>query len=287
MQGANIDPILYEEGHIQKVLAELELTFPKYFEKFFMKEARKKFQGEIESYLKEQAAYEEYMDLETLKEFEFDPNAFKGETRSQCPIVRRCLGSQEEYMKSYKRSFNSTTGRTLLDTVTRIAQFGQQYVNTFDHTTHEAATSVEDLQLSTLNEGEYFAFGVIGYGVQSSLLYGLYPYAFAHRSQNAMWALYFMTNHKDFGCQDASEFLQVKVDTCEQNYFYPADLFGFYSLKLFLLLKEACVAKGLVLLSEYRYIYLSAFSSFVGEIHTDDKDALKRSSTDVESQPWF
>lgn len=132
---------------------------------------------------------------------------------------------------------------------------------------------------------EYGCTGVIGYGIQSSLLFGKYPRMFAHRSQNAIWSLYFITDRKDFGLKYDSEFLMIqpKYSTCEQNYFYPADLFGFYALKLFLLLKQACGEKGIRFYDRYRYIYLTAFTDYIANSHRKDIDTLKWSSDHVES----
>ena len=122
--------------------------------------------------------------------------------------------------------------------------------------------------------------GVIGYGIQSMLLYGQYPHVFAHRSQNAVWSLYFLTNRKGFGLKDDSEFMMVlpEYNKCDQNYFYPADLFGFYALKLFLMLKTALSSTDLELETRYRYIYLSSFCDYVAEQHKDDIAVFKWSS---------
>ncbi|MEJ5203533.1 MAG: hypothetical protein WHV66_15025, partial [Anaerolineales bacterium] len=213
------------------------------------------------------------------------PNAFKRETKTKCPIIRRCLMSNDEIMKQYKVSFHEITGRQLLNGVRNIAKFGLDYVSTFDDAKHEQTRSHTELGLEVLNQVEYGCPGVIGYGIQSSLLYGRYPHAFAHRSQNAVWSLYFLTNRKDFGLEDASEFLMIqpKYNTCEQNYFYPAELFGFYALKLYLMLKQACESLGIPFYNQNRYIYLSTFTDFIADQHRKDIDVLKWSSEHVES----
>lgn len=192
-------------------------------------------------------------------------------------------------MKDYKRSFNSVSGRDLLNPVRKLAEFGRAYAAPFNDEVHENATTYSDLGLEVLNESEYGCIGVIGYGIQSSMLYGLYPRQFAHRSQVAVWSLYFMSGRKDFGLQDGSEFLMIHPDenTCEQNYFYPADLFGFYSLKLYLMLKKAFGPFNITFDSARRYIYLSVFCDHVGAVHRDHIQVYKRSSQHVESQPWF
>ena len=291
LKGRDLEQQVYESAHIHQVMTEIEANFPTYFKGFAQQQPLNVvfFNKHIGEYQKEQDAYREYLDLETLDEFEYDPNAFKSYTRKQCPIIRRCLMSRDEVMKAYRRSFNRTTGRQLLDTVRNIAEFGISYVADFDDNDHEDATTYEDLGLELLNDGKYQCAGVIGYGIQSSLLYGLYPSNFAHRSQNAVWSLYFLSGRKSFDLDDDSEFLMVRPDegTCEQNFFYPAELFGFYALSVFVMLELACEDWGVTFENRYRYIYLSKFCDYVADTHRDDINMYKRSSDYVENQPWF
>jgi hypothetical protein len=289
IRGKELEKQVYEPGHIQQVLAEIENSFPDYFESFAQQPLESGFDAHVQAYEKEQVAYREYLSQEALEEYEYDPNAFKSLTRKQCPIIRRCLMSQDEVMKSYKKSFRSVTGRQLLDPIRNIASFGISYVADFDDETHETAATYGDLGLEPLNESQYGCLGVIGYGIQSSLLYGLYSRNFAHRSQNAVWSLYFLSGRKDFGLQDGSEFLMIhpKEGTCEQNYFYPAELFGFYALQVFLLLKSACKDLGITFEDRYRYIYLSRFCDHVADRHREHINTYKWSSEHVEKQPWF
>ena len=289
IRGKELEEQVYEPAHIQQVLAEITGNFPNYFESLAQQPIEPVFSNHMQKHEKEQGAYREYLDLEALDEFEYDPNAFKSHTRKRCPIILRCLNAQDEVMKAYRKSFNMVAGRQLLDTVRNIAEFGISYVADFDDEGHENAATYGDLGLDPLNEEEYQCLGVIGYGIQSSLLYGLYPRNFAHRSQDAVWSLYFLSGRKDFGLEDGPEFLMVrpKQGTCEQNFFYPAELFGFYALRLFLMLRSACESSGITLHNRYRYIYLSKFCDHVADTHREDINAYKWSSEYVESQPWF
>jgi hypothetical protein len=289
IRGKELEEQVYEPRHIQQILAEIERNFPDYFKSFVQQPLEPVFNGHIQEYEKEQEAYRGYLDLDALDEFECDPNAFKSHTRKRCPIIRRCLMSRDEVMKDYRKSFNRVTGRQLLDTVRNIAEFGISYVADFDDEDHEDAATYDDLGLEPLNDDNYQCLGVIGYGIQSSLLYGLYPRSFAHRSQDAVWSLYFLSGRKDFGLEDGPEFLMVRPDegTCEQNFFYPAGLFGFYSLSVFVMLELACNDMGITFEDRYRYIYLSRFCDHVADTHRDDINAYKWSSEYVESRPWF
>jgi hypothetical protein len=285
IRGKEIEKQVFDPNHIQQVLAEIEVNFPEYFRTFAHSPLKELIVHYIEEHTKEQEKYQKYLDLRGLDEFERNPNSFKSYTRGSCPIIRRCLQARDETMKQYKKSFNLITGRQLLDGVRKIAEFGGAYNAGFKDEIHEAATEPAHLGLDTLNENEYGCPGVIGYGVQSSLLYGLFPHAFAHRSQNAVWSLYFLSGRKNFDLQDYSEFLMVHKDqgTCEQNYFYPAQLFGFYALKVFLLLRSRYQEIGVSLHNHNRYIYLGAFCDHVADRHRDAISTYKRNSEHVES----
>lgn len=287
--GNELEPQVYEAEHIEQVLEEMHSQFPAYFKSFAAQPLPPRFERAIQKYEREQIRYQNYMNLEALDEFADDPGAFKSETAKHCPIIQNCLNSQEAVMETYQRAFGRTTGRLLLTPVRSIAEFGRDYVLAFKDSQHESATSPGDLRLELLNDPMYSLNNVIGYGIQSSMLYGQYPREFAHRSQNAVWALYFLSGRKEFGLTDGSEFMMVQAErgTCEQNYFYPAHLFGFYALKTYLQLKDACARIDVRFQNRYRYIYLSEFCDHVADAHREDINIFKRSSDYVESQPWF
>lgn len=271
----------YEPEHIQIVLAEIANNFPQYFQSFCPSAAtiNKAFAAAIEEWEQDDTSYEEFLDPDSLAEFEDDPNSFKNALKRECPIIRRCMNSSANEMKKYKKSFNLSTGKDLLTTTVNIVRFGIDYIGSFDHKKHEKAADVDSLGLSNLLQEDYIAYGVIGGGIKSLFLYSRYPYAFPNRSQNALWALYFLTNKKEFGFEDGSEFLMIDTDeerpTTQQNYHYPYDLFAFYALCVYRMLKEAVAKKGMALQDEWRYVYLDAFFNHVAEKHQNDISVLK------------
>jgi hypothetical protein len=288
IRGNDLEEQVHEPEHIHQVLEAIAGTLPHYLNDFARHQPKATLRTAVEHWHNEQEAYRDYLDLEVLDEFEYDAAAFKSHTASACPIIRRCLNSPSEVMVEYQRSFRLTSGRTLLDAVRSISDFARSYASHFDDRLHEAAAEPADLGLEPLNEGELGVGGVIGYGVQSCMLHGVYPREFALRTQDAVWALYFLSERQDFGLADGSEFLMVYPDRgfCEQNYFYPAQLFGFYALKVFLVLREFCGAKYGKFDDRYRYIYLNAFLGHVAEMHRTDINALRQTSEYVENQPW-
>jgi len=278
---------IFEPDHINLVLAEIESSFPKYFSHFLKRSPVDIFDREIMAHEKALPLYRRYLDLEYLRNYTGDTQTFKNFTKDYCPVIWACLRSPDDKMNKYKASFYAMKGDRLLNTVKNIAEFGENYVRAFDGDEHESSSSYQDLNLNDLNSGEYGCGGVIGYGVQSALLYGRYQQAFAHRSQNAVWSLYFLTKGRKFGLYDCSEFMRVQPDqsTCAQNYFYPAELFGFYALHLYLLLKQACAGSGIPLAPQYRYVYLSAFTDYIAQIHNEDIGIFEHNS-DVREFDW-
>ena len=284
LMGEQLSEQVYETAHIASVLDAIQHNFPKYFSK--LQDSKQLFDDAIKVHEKEYPAYQNYLDLEALDEFEADPNAFKRETRANCPIIRRCLMSQDEIMKSYKVSFAGVDGQDLLHTIYNVAVFGQEYSESFDHRKHESSKSYKTLGLTELADETYSCIGVVGYGIQSTLLYSLYPHAFAHRSQNAVWSLFFLSGRQDFGLgEEGSEFLMVRPQygTCEQNYFYPPELFGYYALQVYRMLKDADPSLKKMFNREYRYTYLDVFFDHVANIHREDINALKWTSEHVEN----
>ena len=81
--------------------------------------------------------------------------------------------------------------------------------------------------------------------------------------------------------------VQPDHGTCEQNYFYPPELFGFYAVQVYRLLESGCSDRGITFADRYRYIYLDKFCDHVGDVHREDINTYKWSSEDVESRPWF
>jgi hypothetical protein len=278
------EKIIYEPDHLQQVLGEIKNTFPSYFQRFLKRSLQDIFSRAITQHEKAYPLYERFLDLEKLKDFKGDPHSFKKFTKDNCPIIWGCLQSPANVMNKYKASFYGLRDDRFLNAVMNIAQFGENYYWAFDGKNHEAIRSYQDLALQDLNSGKYGCSGVIGYGVQSAFLFGRYPDAFAHRSQNAIWSLYFLTKGRKFGLYDCSEFMRVQPDhsTCEQNYFYPADLFGFHALQLYLILNKACKDSGISLDPLNRYIYLHAFTDFIANVHIEDIKIFENNSDDRE-----
>ena len=180
-------------------------------------------------------------------------------------------------MDKYRARFNGTTSDRMLEVVINISEFGTRFMKSFDIGKRIQIQFPQDLRVSELDSDPYTAYGMLGGGIRSHFLYNLYPEAFPNRSQNAIWAYYFLTGRKTFDFEDDSEFLMINLDGSgtQQNYFYSYDLFTFYATKLYILLKASCQGIGYSFDESYRYVYLNTYLSLVANLHQEDITCLK------------
>ena len=273
----NLNQEAYHPEHMVEVLNDMRKSLPRYFESFAIgqKPLTERLSAAVADFESEQPHYQELFDPGMLEEYAYDPNAFKGDFRRKCPIVRRCIMSPARVMDNYRAAFNMTDGARMLEVTTNIVEFAHGFMGSFDDKQHELVQSPSDLGVDALDGDSFTAYGVIGGGIRSHFLHHLYPNAFPNRSQNAIWAYYFLTERKDYGFDDGSEFLMIEPVGAQQNYRYPYDLFSYYALQLYLALRDACEGAGVELERAYRYVYLDAFLNHISDTHREDINYLK------------
>jgi hypothetical protein len=304
-----IDPGAYDPKHIDVVLKEIQRNFAKYFksfaeeepedeidsgikklgELFVVKTKRKKksptdillskFHAAIADFENNRDKYFKILDIESLEEHEDDPSAFKEDFKKKCPIIHDCMWSTYKEMDKYKEAFNYAAPIDLLKKTQNITRFAYDFIKIFDDTKHLNADSVSSLGITALSENEdYTAYGVIGNGIKSHFVYKLFPYIFPNRGRSAVYALYYLTDKKTFGFKDDSEFLMIdlKKSITQQNYFYPYDLFSFYALKIYLMLKVECQKLQITLDEKYRYVYVDCFLNSIAQKNQKEIDDLRR-----------
>jgi hypothetical protein len=166
----------------------------------------------------------------------------------------------------------------LLNTVFKFTTFANSYIkDIYNDASYDGIKKLDEMALAELNKEEYFTFGVIGGGIRSQMLYKLWPCAFPYRSREAVWALWYLTKKKVFSCEQDSEFLMINVkeSTTQQNYFYPYDLFSYYAFEIYQLIRKEAEKLNVHLNSEYRYVIVDAFLSFVAKCHEDEINLLR------------
>jgi hypothetical protein len=308
----NVEPVCYEQGHVDKVLDIIKNTFSKYFDDFisyegktgisendFQKianslgvESKKKrkttdkkqsykniiIQG-LDSFEKDRQKYLDILDEETLDEYKDDPPSFKSKTlRYECPIIHSTLQNKRaKALDKYRYEFNVANANELLSVVTNLKNFAVNYVNNvYDPNEYDNITGYADLLFSELDSQSCTVYGVIGGGIKSHMLYKLYPSVFPNRSRMAVWALWYLSGKKVIDCQMDSEFLMIDIkdSTTQQNYFYPYELFAFYAHQVFQLLKAEAEKADVYLDPEYRYVIVDSFLSYVAESHIEEINIL-------------
>ena len=312
----SIEKICYNQDHIDKVWHEMKQIIPIYFQRYIDSESGHSIQeSELEKlaakfgstskpkskpkntqkilerllkeaigdFEKERESYQDILDLESLEEYKHDVNSFKNTVlKNQIPIIRKTLQNKRaKELDKFRAAFNIAQPGYLFEITSNIIELANEWRNKwFDGKEFENIDSCEDLGYHQLDEEGYSAYGVIGGGIKSQFIYKLFPEMYPSRSREAVWALYYLSSKKKFGCKEDSQFLMINVDegTTQQNYFYPYGLFSFYALRIFNKLKELHAKHGISLPTEYRFVAVHSFLSFISRSHEAEIDVLKQNS---------
>lgn len=237
---------------------------------------------------KDITGYTDLFDKESLEEYRDDPQQFKAVAlKIETSIIRKTI--QNRYAKKldkYRSAFASSNPVVLLDVVTRLAQFSEDYVtNIYNRENFEKIVYYKDFGFSELDTEKYTAYGVIGGGIKSTMLYKNYPEVFPCRSRMGLWALWFLVDKESFGCKMDSEFLMIDTEKnfTQQNYFYPYELYAFYALQIYLLIKNRAAKFGVQLDVSYRFVYVEAFLNFVA---SQNIEAINCLSSEYEEKAY-
>lgn len=315
----HIEEICYEDEHVNQVVEEIKANFSHYFNLYLetedgqkisekdFEELAKKFgctkngkstktidkskayksivRQAISDFEKDRASYLEILDVEALEEHEEDPSNFKNSVlKNGCPIIRLTLQNKKaKELDKYRAEFKRADPNDLLVVVTNLTTFADDYFeNFYNEETYDNMQELEEIGFEELDGDDYTVYGVIGGGIKSHLLYKRNPAIFPNRSREAIWAFWYLTNKKNFKCDQDSEFLMINLakSTTQQNYFYPYELFSFYAFNIFKLLKEEAQKLGVFLDNEYRYVFVNSYLSFVAKLHSEEINFLKSEFTE-------
>ncbi|EJL63766.1 hypothetical protein [Flavobacterium sp. CF136] len=315
-QDSSIEEICYKQEHIDKVWDEIKQVIPEYFQRCIDTEGGHTIQDSevdklaekfgstsrpqnkvkdvkkvlerllketIADFEKERQPYQDILDLESLEEYKHDVNSFKNTVlKNQIPIIRKTLqNKQAKELDKFRINFNKAQPGHLFEVTSNIIKLANEWHNErYNAKEFEQINFCDDLGYYNLDEPNYTAFGVIGGGIKSHFIFKLFPEMYPYRSREGVWALYYLSNKKKFGCTQDSQFLMINIEegTTQQNYFYPYGLFAFYALRIFNKLKELYAKHGISLPIEYRFVAVDAFLSFVSRSHQDEINVLKKNS---------
>ena len=219
------------------------------------------------------------LDEENLAEAQDDLAAFKNKTlRTECPIIRKTLYSSAKKLDKYRQDFGLANPVQLYEVIVFLSNFTRKYQILFkDPDDYDKIDCYDSLALHELRGMGYP--GVIGYGISSHIMFKLNPRLFSNRSSNAIWALWYLTAKKEFGCQkgSGSEFLitEKKSNTADHNYYYPSDLYTWYALCIYRNICMKADNHGVRIDPEYRYVIVDVFLNYIVKKHCSDNSVLK------------
>lgn len=310
----SIEQCCYDNGHIAEAVKAIENNFCSLFQayldefaghypsvKYVIEEAKKHgidikiastkpgYQKDrlsaivangVEEFEKNRQAYLNIMDSESLEEYAGDPADFKSRVlKNECPIIHSTIFNKAaKVLDKYRYEFNISDPGNLLKVVTNLNNFADQYATEYNEDTYGQIVSFQELGISALDTEKYTAYGVIGGGIKSELLYKKNPIVFPSRSRDAIWSLWYLTDKQDFGCRYDSEFLMIDVEKTitQQNYFYPYELFTFYALEIYRMITRESAKFNYQTDIRYRYIYVDSILSYIAEKHRDEINTLSR-----------
>ena len=312
MDNSGVEDICYEQGHVERVLDAIKKNFDHYFIRFLdssggkgisikdIQSLQKKFgidaqkkkknrdltenykaiiREAIDDFEKDRADYEKIFRQEWLEDLDEDADVFKSKTlRNECPIIRKTLANRRaKELDKYRASFSLADADWLLQVVYNLCVFGDEYQRKYDPSTYESAQTYQDLGMSLLDTDDYTAYGVIGGGIKTHMLYKVHPALFPNRSRSAIWALWYLTNKETFGCHTDSEFLMIDLskNIVQQNYFYPYQLFAFYAFEIYKILRDKATEYNAYIDPDYRYVIVDAFLEFIAMEHEEEIAFMK------------
>ena len=312
MDNSGVEDVCYEQEHVEKVLHTIKKNFDEHFNRFLdssggkgvslesIQGLQKKFGIEvqkkkknsdltanykaiireaIEDFEKDRGDYQKIFRQNWLEDLDEDADVFKSKVlKNECPIIRKTLANKKaKELDRYRVSFSLADADWLLSVVYNLCVFGDAYKESYDPNTYEDAETYEDLDLSLLDTDDYTAYGVIGGGIKTHMLYKVHPALFPNRSRSAIWALWYLTDKESFGCKTDSEFLMIDLDKniTQQNYFYPYQLFAFYAFEIYKMLHDKAKELNVDIDPEYRYVIVDAFLEFIAMEHDEEIAFLK------------
>lgn len=314
----DIEDVCYKPEHIEKVLDEIRNNFDEYFERYLLTEAGSKISsGELEdiqrelgikvkttnkpldvaeryqyiikeavnNFERDRKRYLELLNPDFLDEHVDDPPNFKNATlKNDCPIIRMAIQNKKaKELDKYRAEFKRANPNKLLDVITNLSNFAHDYANNvYESDEYDNNTKIEELKLSLLDTDDYIAYGVIGGGIKSHILFKFNPEIFPNRGRDDLWALWYLTNKEDFHCEQDSEFIMINLhkSTTQQNFFYPYELFAFYAFQVYKILKGKADQMRLYLDPAYRYVYVNSFLTYVAKTHEEEIAYLKSEFTE-------
>lgn len=313
-RNTDLEEVCFETKHVEEVYKEMQKNFNDYFKLYIetcsglypseksiqdvrqslgievsVKDIKEKeyllriISNAIKEFEKDVDEYEKLFDLEALEEYEEDPASFKNDLKKECSMIRKTLNRNNKSLDEFKKKFKYSKSEELLQVCTNIVNYAIEYPEKWEDYDYDHNYTVEDLlgellELEVFDEEGYGVRGVIGGGIKSYIAHKLVPAYFPHRSREGIWALWYLSGKKDFGCEEDSEFLMILEEevVTHQNFYYPYGLFSIYSYLIYKLLLIAFEEYEVILPEKHRYVIVKDFLHFVTVRHEAEITELSR-----------
>lgn len=285
-----------ETEHLEIISEEIMKNISKYFQDITKKEPdsqTKKLYWHVlisealENYEKDSAHYREFFHEDSMDEFEEvnDPKVFKSAIRRECPIIRKTLMSSMEQLQKWKEDFMLSKPQELLDTFANSLDLMNEYIEGINEVEYLKFDNPSDFNgLSKFSTDEKFSLhSVLGTGIISTVLYSMEPKYLCKSVRRTLYGFYFlsMDKHKSTPSR-TSEFVMID-DTnsyntgrnansnfkIEHNFWYPYNLFMYYSKMTFDNIETLFNEIGINLDPKYRYVYVNLFLEQVAKLNAE------------------
>ena len=177
-----------EEAHVNRVLQELNLNVPKYFEAITSMHKiengiipssdkiiwRKLIIDGITKYEKESQSYQKFFSEDNMEEFEEvdDAKVFKSELKRDCPIIRKSLMSSMAELQKWKEDFAMAKAQDLFDTFANFLDFMRDYAESNKDINYDLLENQDDFEplFEFSNDEDLVLKNVIGAGIKTTII---------------------------------------------------------------------------------------------------------------------
>lgn len=223
---------------------------------------------------------------------------FRNNLGKYCPIFHGAVNSTTQLLNSWKREFHHCDCDMLYRTLYNIGLTVRNYDLLFTEEKIKEMKVWEDNKLIDMDDDDNRCYltGVIGYGVMSTIAYNLKPRLFPGNFKQGVFSLYFLSGREPLDMPtETSEFIMVKdmetsktgIIESDHNYFFPYEVYAYYSLKIYNWLRYS-IYKNLQYLfpSENRYVLTNDFYSFIIKCNFDKMQTLLGNDDYLKFETW-
>ena len=284
-----------EPTHVDRVLKELTLNVPKYFDAITelhkIENAvipttdkvvwSKILTDGIAKFEKESLSYQKFFSEDNMEEFEEidDAKVFKSELKKDCPIIRKSLMSSMTELQKWKEDFAMAKAQDLFETFANFLDFMRDYADATEDIDYDDLKTQEDFQplFEFSSDEDLVLRNVIGAGIKTTIIYNIMPQLFCKSVRRTLYGLSFLTRDihilmpsrtSEFIMMDDTDMNKVGRNAIanfrmEHNYWYPFNIFMLYTNHIYKIIEDLLNKMGITLEPKYRFVYVNLFLELI------------------------